>query len=63
MVCRLGFLDLLYDNAEHPYLRQSERAPAVLPAFLALQDLDALAARQHVARTLQAVLAAKAFID
>src|SRR5262249_42921347 len=58
----LGLLGLV-GGLQHADLGQPVGAAAFLPALVVLQYLDALAARQHVARADQLVLAAKAFID
>src|SRR5579884_3592902 len=57
----LDLLDLL--DLDHLHLRQAEGTAAVLPALLVLELQDALAAGQHVAGPLQAVLAPQAFIN
>jgi hypothetical protein len=47
----------------HANFGQPEGATTFNPAFVVLQRLDPFATRQDIASTLQAILAAKTFID
>src|SRR4051812_38122665 len=59
----LGLALTLLAHLQNAHLGQSQGTASFGPAVLGLQDLDAFGATEDVARPLQRILAAKAFVN